>query len=92
MWPNPQDTTNLVTFTEKILNGKLHFFCSVKVFRTFGAHITWEEWKLLNTDFHILLRVIIREEKERQKVPKWVVINRKEVNMVFIVFTKNIEE
>ena len=92
MWPNPQDTTNLVTFTEKILNGKLHFFCSVKVFRTFGAHITWEEWKLLNTGFHILLRVIIREEKERQKVPKWVVINRKEVNMVFVVFTKNIEE
>ena len=28
MWPNPQDTADLVTFTEEILNGKLHF-CAV---------------------------------------------------------------
>ena len=25
MWPNPQETVDLVTFTEEILNGKLHF-------------------------------------------------------------------
>ena len=29
MWPNHQETVNLVTFTEEILNGKLHFLCSV---------------------------------------------------------------
>ena len=29
MWPNPQETVDLVTFTEEILNGKLHF-CEVK--------------------------------------------------------------
>ena len=28
MWPNPQKTGNLVTFTEDILNGKLHLMCS----------------------------------------------------------------
>ena len=28
MWPNPQETADLVTFAEKILNGKLHFLCS----------------------------------------------------------------
>ena len=28
MWPNPQETADLVTFTEGILNGKLHFLCS----------------------------------------------------------------
>ena len=29
MWPNPRETADLVTFTEEILNGKLHFFwCS----------------------------------------------------------------
>ena len=28
MWPNPQFSGDLVTFTEKILNGKLHFLCS----------------------------------------------------------------
>ena len=27
MWPNPQDTANLVTFAEEIFNGKL--FCVV---------------------------------------------------------------
>ena len=28
MWPDPQETADLVTFTEEILNGKLHFLCS----------------------------------------------------------------
>ena len=30
MWPYPQGTVDLVTFTEEILNGKLHFLCSEK--------------------------------------------------------------
>ena len=30
MWPNPQETGDLVTFTEEILNRKLHFLCSVQ--------------------------------------------------------------
>ena len=30
MWPNPQFPADLVTFTEKIINGKPHFLCSVK--------------------------------------------------------------
>ena len=29
MWPNAQEPVDLVTFTEEILNGKLHFLCSV---------------------------------------------------------------
>ena len=28
MWPNPQGTADMVTFTTKILNGKLRFLCS----------------------------------------------------------------
>ena len=28
MWPNPQENTDLVTFTEGIFNGKLHYLCS----------------------------------------------------------------
>ena len=28
MLPNPQETVDLVTFTEEILHGKLHFLCS----------------------------------------------------------------
>ena len=31
MLPNPQQTGDLVTLTEEMLNGKLHFSCSVKV-------------------------------------------------------------
>ena len=30
MWPNPQETADLATFTEEIRNGKLHF-CAVYV-------------------------------------------------------------
>ena len=29
MWPNPQETSNLVTSNEEIVNGKLHFLWSV---------------------------------------------------------------
>ena len=28
MWPNPQGIEDVVTFTEEILYGKLHFLCS----------------------------------------------------------------
>ena len=28
MWPNPQETADLITFNEEILNEKLHFLCS----------------------------------------------------------------
>ena len=31
MWPNPQETADVVTFTEEVLNGKLHFCFSVCV-------------------------------------------------------------
>ena len=41
MWPNPQFPVDLVTFTEEILTGKLHFFCSDK--------LCWLRKK--NTDF-----------------------------------------
>ena len=39
MWPNPQENMNLVTFTEEIINGKIHF-CAVYVLK-----------KLLSTSF-----------------------------------------
>ena len=32
MLPNPQETVDLVKFTEEILNGKLHFLCSAVTF------------------------------------------------------------
>ena len=41
MWPNPQETADLVTFTEEILNGKLHFLCSF-----LGSFASW--WQVLH--------------------------------------------
>ena len=32
MWPNPQETADLVTFTEEILNGNF-IFCAVKALK-----------------------------------------------------------
>ena len=32
MWPNPQETADLATFTEGILNGKLYFLSSERGF------------------------------------------------------------
>ena len=31
MWPNPQETADLGTYTDEILNGKLRFLCSVNI-------------------------------------------------------------
>ena len=42
MWSNPQFPANLVTFTNEILNGKLHFLCSVRR----CLHETWNELRL----------------------------------------------
>ena len=41
MWPNLQETVDLVTFTEEILNGKFHFFVQYKtlIFGTFGYEV-----------------------------------------------------
>ena len=36
MRPNPQETSDLVTFIEEILNGKLQFLCSDRV--AFRSH------------------------------------------------------
>ena len=38
MWPIPQFPADLLTFTEEILNRKLHFSC---IFWKFGGHTFW---------------------------------------------------
>ena len=49
MWPNPQETADLVTFTEEILNGKLHFLCSAVGYAL--IHKNWELHPLTQTKF-----------------------------------------
>ena len=40
MRPNPKETAGFVTFTEEILNGKLHFLCSAMDLREDEKKIT----------------------------------------------------
>ena len=40
MWSNPQETSDLVTFTEEILNGKLHF-CTVSIIICRTQNMKW---------------------------------------------------
>ena len=44
MWPNSQETADLVTFTEEILNGKLQFLCSVRTCATCVANFLRFSW------------------------------------------------
>ena len=53
MWPNPQETADLATFTEEILNGKLFFFLQSQFinkflkFEYFNHHAKVEMWLTL---------------------------------------------
>ena len=38
MLPNSQETADLVSFTEEILNGKLHFLCSVSLISNYNNY------------------------------------------------------
>ena len=55
MWPNPQFLADLVTFTEKIVNWKLHFLCSGISFLKYTVlkkqfqHILWIRRDVLRT-------------------------------------------
>ena len=40
MWPYPQETSDLLIFTEAVLNGKLDFLCSDGWFQLSNWHET----------------------------------------------------
>ena len=39
MWPNPQETPDLVTFIEEIVSRKLHILCSDIFFKIIGIKV-----------------------------------------------------
>ena len=53
MLPNPQFSANLVTFTEEILNGKLHFLCSVMMI------IMIKIRKIFQADLKVLSKMMV---------------------------------
>ena len=54
--PNPQETADLVTFTEEILNGKLHFLCSdaseIPAFCSFDTYFSTMIFKFLQSQMN----------------------------------------
>ena len=50
MWPNSQFSADLVTFTEEILNGKLHFLCS-NTFLFLDIKVCLEKKKLITSSY-----------------------------------------
>ena len=53
MSPNPQETTDLVTFTEEILKGKLDFLCS-EIFKSKFNLIPFKRIIMLNHYLKVL--------------------------------------
>ena len=83
MWPNPQFPADLVTFTEKMLNGKLFFLCSVGILFTLSKSL-----KLIRFRKHCWL-----EKNSPKSFPlkiSLVNVNKSEKTAVFITFTKEI--
>ena len=82
MWPNPQFHANLVTFTKEILNGKLHFLCSV---------LKWWDEDSLNLLF-LLLQVLwmvsnsFRSSLRSLKLFKCLIYNRTSQFKFWVLF------
>ena len=58
MWPNHQETGDLVTFTEEILHGKLHFLFS------------FISWQLQIENYILIIETNKTEEIIGQKINK----------------------
>ena len=65
MWPNLQSTADLVTFTEEILNGKLHFLCSDVSIGSFFSLVRNEQGDLLCKSSYL---VWMRENEAQRKL------------------------
>ena len=66
MWPNWQETADLATFTEKILDGKLRFMCSVMNML----------WKLTFPSMHISQKFASFLFGKQYELIYWVVVSR----------------
>ena len=66
MWPNSQCPADFVTFTEEILNGKLHFFfCgSVHIKNLLNVDQSGDSTKESSLDFQIQFFSEVRKEPE----------------------------
>ena len=64
MWPNPQETVEMATFTEEILNRKLHFLCSdmweySRIFYAVNCMKVKKVVKLYSNNVLLLFKIIL---------------------------------
>ena len=83
MCPNPQEPPDLVTITEEILSGKLHFLCSVRsadddVSNTFSWYEVCDNWgnsfisrRIVNPRLNIVAFCLKHSHTNRKSIYKW---------------------
>ena len=71
MWPNPQQSSDLVTFTEKIYNGKHHPLCIGIIFNK-KLHHSW----IFDTVLNILLHNVNYAYIKKLVISKLVILIR----------------
>ena len=80
MSPNPQESANLVTFNEEILNGKLHFLCSVRDSSHMTSARTETGEVLSHSDFFCIfspsLLLVFLTRKSKVKVTFAIILSR----------------
>ena len=57
MWPNLQETVDLVTVTEEILNEKLHFLCSDPILFDSYVMLIWNSVIRTKLQFNFQVRL-----------------------------------
>ena len=63
MWPNPQETADLATFTDEILNGELRsFLCSVTSLEI------WTDVPFKNTWIYLYWQEYIQKDWQIEKI------------------------
>ena len=91
MWPNPQETADLVTFTQEIRNEKLHFFVQCKIMLeecekgNLQLKITWEDSHLEGWQLSWLQKCLIFITYHKRKGHCDFIIRWDQVNLYLYV-------
>ena len=86
MWRNPPEIADFVTFTEEILNGKLHFLCSDGFFPA-GSYMFYVNNRNTRAMCEICSKVTIKKPERRQWLRFGVfIVNFKHMLHLVVVF------
>ena len=83
MWPNPQETADLVTFTKKILKGKLHFLFHIPSQLTHLNPRHGKHFLLRLKHKSVLIATICNTYIQLFKIHQLLLMQRDEFNSIF---------